>query len=498
VKNIEERVSVLRYDPARGKAFWTAIRKIEGYPENNRGDLIGPMLFRSDSLFELPGVLHQLGASPAHPLLVVMDQTPMWRGRESLKPLLLGVLEEAGWKPEPLILKPDTGKRVRTDLKQINAVAARLREKAAVISLGSGSITDIVKGACHAFEKTTGHRPIYVAYPTANSMGAYTSNVATVFIRGVKRSLPSRLPDALVYDLETLRDAPHTMTVAGIGDMIACFVSFADWLIANRLGMDSTFSEFQQILMGPFDRIFLEHADLIREGAPEGLSLQARFIAAAGIGGSLLDASTPLSGYEHVISHLIDQQIEYSGGDPAFHGTQVALSTLLVSETYRRFLADFNPKEVDIDRCYPTADVMKGRIESAFAALDSTGEAAAECWTEYQIKLDAWHANRSFFEGFLAGWPEIRSRIEQYLRPPELIARILARLDSPLSFDELEPPVSEEQVRFAFLNAPLIRRRATLGDLLVFLDWDHAAIWEQTWSASRTVIESAKRHRNRS
>jgi glycerol dehydrogenase-like iron-containing ADH family enzyme len=101
-------------------------------------------------------VLRRLGASPAHPLLVVMDSTPMRRGEENLKPLVLRVLEKAGYKPEALVLKPDTGEKVRTDMKQIDAVVAGLREKAAVISLGSGSITDIVKQACYTLEKKTG------------------------------------------------------------------------------------------------------------------------------------------------------------------------------------------------------------------------------------------------------------------------------------------------------------------------------------------------------
>jgi glycerol-1-phosphate dehydrogenase [NAD(P)+] len=484
------------YDPASEKSFWSGIRRIEGYPEGNPDRLIGLMLFKSDALFELPSVLHRMGAIPPRPLLVVMDETPMRRDGESLKPLLLRVLEEAGWKPEPLYLTPVLGEKVRTDMAQIKTVASSLNEKTAVISLGSGSITDIVKQACYTFEKETGHHLIYASYPTAISMGAYTSNVATVYVRGVKRSLESRLPDALVYDLKTLRDAPYQMTVSGAGDMIACMVSFADYLLAHCLGMDPSYSEFQQILMGPVDDFFLEHADRVRRGDLEGLSLQARFIAAAGVGNSLLRATTSLSGYEHVISHLIDQQSEFSGRVPAFHGTQVALATLLVSEAYRYFLDTFKPAAVDLERCYSTPAAMRRKIESAFAAMDPSGAAAAECWEDYRIKLHAWRDRRPDFECFLAHWPEIRERIARLLKPTERIALILARLGSPLSFDELEPPVSEEQVRFAFLNAPLIRRRTTLGDLLLFLDWDREAVWSHVWSELRTAVESAKRLRD--
>jgi hypothetical protein len=170
---------------------------------------------------------------------------------------------------------------------------------------------------------------------------------------------------------------------------------------------------------------------------------------------------------------------------------------LLVSEAYRYFLNNFKPAEVDFERCYPDAAIMKKWIESTFTAIDPSGEAAAECWEEYRIKLETWHANRPVFERFLANWSEIRRGFERLLKPPERIARILACLGSPLSFDELEPPVSEEQVRFAFLNAPLIRRRTTLGDLLLFLDWDREALWDYVWSESRRVVETAKILRDR-
>ena len=83
--------------------------------------------------------------------------------------------------------------------------------------------------------------------------------------------------------------------------------------------------------------------------------------------------------------------------------------------------------------------------------------------------------------------------IEQYLRPPEYIAALLSRLGAPLSFEELQPAVSEETVRFSFLHAPLIRRRLTLGDLLIFLNWDRKALWDHVWSESQKIVETAGR-----
>jgi glycerol-1-phosphate dehydrogenase [NAD(P)+] len=472
----------LPYDPANGDAFWSDIRRIPGCPEIGQERLVGEMIFESGALFKLPDVLRRAGADPKRRLLVVMDPTPMRRGNDDLKPLVLRVLKDASWKPEKLELKSAWGEQVHADLNQVSAVEVCLNSETDVVSIGSGTVTDVTKQACFNFEEKTGIRPVYVAFPTANSVGAFISNVASILIRGVKRSIPSRLPDALVYDLETLRDAPYAMTVAGVGDMLVGFVSLPDWLIANRLGMDPTYTEFPRILVGQPDKIFLENASRIRKGSLEGVAVLAKFLAAAVLGMSMLHVSTPLSGYEHIISHMIDQQAEAEGIPVGIHGTQVILAAMVVGEAYRNFINEFDPEQVKIENCYPEKSVMKQRIEKTFALLDPSGGAAAECWSEYSIKLESWYENRPAFKEFLEGWGEIRKDIEIYLVPVERIARILTDLGSPRRFDELDTPVDESKVKFAFMNAPFIRSRVTFGDLLIFLNWDREALWQKAWA----------------
>ena len=144
-----------------------------------------------------------------------------------------------------------------------------------------------------------------MVYQTANSVSAYTSNMAPVFVDGVKRTMPSRYPDVLVCDLETLRDAPAEMTAAGVGDLLAAFSSYADWWLAYRLGMDPTYTEFAQTLMGPLDEIFLARP---RHSARslDGMAVLAKLIALGGLAMSLSHATAPLSGFEHVMSHVLD------------------------------------------------------------------------------------------------------------------------------------------------------------------------------------------------
>jgi hypothetical protein len=60
-----------------------------------------------------------------------------------------------------------------------------------------------------------------------------------------------------------------------------------------------------------------------------------------------------------------------------------------------------------------------------------------------------------------------------------------------MSFDALTPPIREEQVKFAFMNGVLMRGRFTIGDLLLFLQWDRETLWQQVWDVSQKMAEQA-------
>jgi len=303
--------------------------------------------------------------------------------------------------------------------------------------------------------------------------------MAPTFVDGVKRTLPSRYPDVLICDLETLRDAPRSMTVAGVGDLLAAFGSYADWWLAYKLGMDDSYTEFAQTLMGPLDEIFMEQAEGLRNGTLESTAMLAKLIALGGLAMSLSHATAPLSGYEHVISHVLDLVAEQKQRLLAQHGSQVALTTLLTTSAYQILFNEFEPAEVNLNNCYPSEAEMKARIETAFNALDPTGRVAAECWSDYKIKLDAWHAHRAEFEAALEDWSAIRDHLRTLVKPPDTALNILRAISAPLQFEELTPAPAEAEVLFAFRNAPLIRHRFTLGDLFVFLNWDQANLWSQ-------------------
>jgi glycerol-1-phosphate dehydrogenase [NAD(P)+] len=476
----------LPYDPAQGRQFWEEIRKIRGYPENEFMP-IRQMLFESNAVYKIPDVLQSVGADPARMLIVVADQTRMQRAADDLKRMIVEILKQAGWRPDLVWMAPDETGQVHTDMPHIQEVKNRLGSGCAVLSVGSGTVTDIAKHACHLHEKEHGQPLPFVVFQTANSVSAFTSNMAPTFVDGVKRTLPSRYPDALICDLETLRDAPREMTVAGVGDMLAAFVSLPDWYLAYTLGMDPGYSCLPGNLIGPLDQIFLSEADNIRRGSLKGMSVLAKVIALGGLAMSLSHATTPLSGFEHVMSHVLDLQAEMGRLVMPPHGTQVALTTLIGVEVYRHFLDEFEPQQLDLQGCYPDVDRMQMIVERNYRSVDASGKAGAECWSDYRLKLAAWDTQRSSFREMLADWQRVRERLRENGTSFDTLVEILKKVDAPLTWAELTPPVGEARVKFAFLNAPLMRKRLTIGDLLIFTNWDREHLWRQIWQRCQAL-----------
>jgi glycerol dehydrogenase-like iron-containing ADH family enzyme len=188
---------------------------------------------------------------------------------------------------------------------------------------------------------------------------------------------------------------------------------------------------------------------------------------------------------------VLDLQGDLEERPLALHGLQVALATILAAEVYRRLLTELEPAEVNVDACYPSAETMRQRIEKAFAEVDASGKVGQEVWGIYQKKLDTWHGLRDQFEAVLSDWPAFREKIEETWRTPERTAQILRAVGSPMTFDALIPAIPEEQVKFAFMNGVLMRGRFTIGDLLLFLQWDREALWQQAWDMGQKVAERA-------
>lgn len=433
---------------------------------------IAEILLGADVLPQLPAVLQRAGIGTGTTVVLVMDTIPMRRGEQALKPFVQALLHDTGYMVEPLWLEGDQYGLVHADFTQVERVYAALRPGIALVALGSGTITDIAKHAAYLYDLSRQEQKpmVYICCQTANSVTAFAANMAVLLKDGVKRTIPSRYPTAIISDLRVLASAPRAMTLAGLGDCCARFVAYGDWYLASALGLVDFYSEVPLALLANLESVLTAHATAIGQRTLEGEAVVARALLLAGIAQSIVNMSAPISGTEHVISHVLDMIADHYGRGLALHGAQVGVATLTAAHLYQRFLDTFDPRTLNLDECYPTNTTMQAHIQQLFAPIDSDGAMAQECWNDYHTKLALWRQRRPHFAQFCAHWQdEHRPKLAALISSPDKIRTIFAQAGAPLTPNDLNPSISQEEYDFAVNNGHFIRQRFVLGDLLYFM-----------------------------
>ena len=198
-----------------------------------------------------------------------------------------------------------------------------------IIGVGSGVINDIGK----ILSNTSGRRYMIVA--TAPSMDGYASATSSMSMDGLKVSLSSRCADVIIGDTDILKNAPLQMLRSGLGDMLAKYVSIAEWRIAHLITGEYYCEQVAQLIRKALQKCvdnvdgLLQRDEQAVEAVFEGLVIGGIAMAYAGV-------SRPASGVEHYFSHIWDMRGLEFGTPVEFHGIQCALGTLHAVKLYEQ------------------------------------------------------------------------------------------------------------------------------------------------------------------
>ena len=201
-----------------------------------------------------------------------------------------------------------------------------------VVGVGSGVINDV----CKILSNLTG-RP-YLIVATAPSMDGYASATSSMSMDGVKVSMSSRCADVIIGDTDILKTAPDHMLRSGLGDMLAKFVSIAEWRIAHIITGEYYCEEVAQLIRTAVKKCvdnaqgLLKREDAAIEAVFEGLVIGGVAMAYAGV-------SRPASGVEHYFSHVWDMRGLEFGTKVDLHGIQCAMATCKSVELYEKVMA---------------------------------------------------------------------------------------------------------------------------------------------------------------
>jgi glycerol-1-phosphate dehydrogenase [NAD(P)+] len=381
---------------------------------------------------------------------------------------------------------------VHADERTVALARQAAADAGCVIAAGSGTICDIAKAAA------PDGVPLVVVQ-TATSVNGYADPFSVLLKSGVKRTTPTRWPDALIADTGVLADAPHRLKLAGVGDMAAMFTSTADWYVAALLGADGPpYHDAVAGLVRPYGEPMLAAGASIAAD-PGQLAGLAGLLTLSGIAMGVTGSTAPASGMEHAVSHLLemaDTAAGESGGQlnlhgANFHGEQVGVASIVAAATWAHVRELIAGGALGRPARLPDPDATADRITGAFAAIDPSGAMAAECLADYAVKIKLLAAAGDPLAPLRNAWDECDAAVGRILTGPRELAAGLHAAGLPVRFASLPSAVGGDQAAWAVANCALQRRRFGVADLAMLLGaWEDDDVAAVLAAAERAAADA--------
>ena len=196
-----------------------------------------------------------------------------------------------------------------------------------IVSVGSGVINDIGKMVAATAEKP------YMIVGTAPSMDGYASGTSSMVRDGLKSTIKTKCPDIVVGDLDILCSAPMDMLRAGVGDMLAKYISICEWRI-GKIIKGEFYCETSAALVKEALHKVVALAPGLMARDKEAVKAVMEGLVLSGIAANYADTTRAVSGGEHYFSHLWDMRGLEFGTPIHFHGIQCGAATIDVMRAY--------------------------------------------------------------------------------------------------------------------------------------------------------------------
>ncbi|MEM2932483.1 MAG: iron-containing alcohol dehydrogenase [Nitrososphaerota archaeon] len=265
---------------------------------------IKKVVLGEDVVYNILEVIEELNLSGS--VLVVDDEIT----RKIAGINLIGLLKQNNIPvTECTIFKPT--------ISEVSRVAQMMSNIDFSIAVGGGSVIDTCKLASYK-------RNIpFISVPTTLSHDGVVSATASIINEmGKKETYLCRSPIAVIFDLNILRSQPRRMIAAGCGDMLAKATSLKDWELARDEKNEYYCPTAARLSLMTYDEV----TKFINMGGID-IAAFSMSIFKSGLAMAMIGSSRPNSGSEHLISHYID----INSRNPAMHGEQVGLATILMS-----------------------------------------------------------------------------------------------------------------------------------------------------------------------
>lgn len=390
-----------------------------------------------------------LGYAPRRPV-VIYDQ--------AIEPVILNCviqpLRAAGMPVSPFPMQGEPGHLLDSGVDNGNEAARQIGNKAdLLIAAGSGVICDLTKWIA-----TQLNTP-FILCGTAPSMNGYTSITATMTENDIKLSKFLNPANAVLMDVDIVKDAPMAMIHAGMGDLAARAICNADWKLSQLL-RGTYFCPLPYQMTAENEQRYLAAAQGIARREPQAIELLSEAILLSGLSMTILEGETsPSSGAEHVISHFWDFLVSQRGLPKNLHGAQVGVGTIIMLHAYQ-YLREVNPTRIDpqkVLRNRPSLEAIEAENQKLYG---DKADAFNKVARKKRIPDGDYVA---YLRSILDRWDEIWTELEPYVAPVERIQKPFDQAGVPYSLESVRRTRAE--AREALLHGSHYRPRYTALDL---------------------------------
>ncbi|MDR1904843.1 MAG: sn-glycerol-1-phosphate dehydrogenase [Treponema sp.] len=301
------------------------------------------------------------------------------------------------------------------------------------IAVGGGTVNDLVKRA--AFELALP----YLCVPTAASVDGYTAYGAALLMDGFKQTVPCTAPRVVAADTDVLAKAPAYLSSSGFGDLASKIIAGTDWIIAEKAGSAGAPAAepidpvaWNMIQPGLIDS--LNQSVQAARGDGEAVQTLFKGLAVTGFAMQYIKSSRPVSGAEHLFSHVWEMEDLSLNGAPVTHGHKVAIGTLSATAFTELFFADPSGPPAAISGWKrPSRAEREAEVAAAFgerpgckAVVKAALEKLVDDKTAADINAlfrDSWHTIREKVLERLLPYSELKALLGKALCPlvPETI-----------------------------------------------------------------------------
>lgn len=316
-----------------------------------------------------------------------------------------------------------------------------------LIAVGSGTLNDISRYLSYRLGIP------YIIVATAPSMDGYASSVSPLIVDNMKITYQVTYPKFIIADIDIVKNAPHEMIIAGVGDILGKYTCLCDWELSHIINGEYYCENISDLVRTSIKKC-VDNIDGLMRREEEAVKNVMDGLILSGIAMSYAGNSRPASGAEHHLSHFWEMDYLFKNKKAVLHGIKVGLATPVIAELYTKI------KTIDINACKIKEfefDTWSENIKKVYR-----GAAQGVISLEKTCHKNSTQRIKTRYESYVSNWDSIRLIMDKVPSKKDIL-NILQKLNAPTSLGDIG--LDKETFYNSIISSKDLRDRYTIMEM---------------------------------